>query len=66
MFPRPIENTNIITQSIYRVALPVALIIWLLPLIAVALTSVRSGGDLIAGNYWGWPTSFDLIENFCF
>ena len=64
MFPRPIENTNIITQSIYRVALPVALIIWLLPLIAVALTSVRSGGDLIAGNYWGWPTSFDLIENY--
>ena len=40
------------------------LIIWLLPLIAVALTSVRSGGDLFAGNYWGWPTSFNLLENY--
>ena len=64
MFPKPIENTNILTQSFYKTALPVVLIIWLLPLIAVALTSVRSGGDLISGNYWGWPTSFDFFENY--
>ena len=64
MFPKPIENSNIITQSVYRVALTIVLIIWLLPLIAVALTSVRSGGDLFAGNYWGWPTSFNLLENY--
>ena len=64
MFPKPIENTNILTQSFYKTALPVVLIIWLLPLIAVALTSVRSGGDLISGNYWGWQTSFDLFENY--
>ena len=64
MFPKTIENTNILTQSFYKTALPVVLIIWLLPLIAVALTSVRSGGDLISGNYWGWPTSFDLFENY--
>ena len=64
MFPKPIENTNILTQSFYKTALPVVLIIWLLPLIAVALTSVRSGGDLISGNYCGWPTSFDLFENY--
>ena len=64
MFPKPIENTNILTQSFYKTALPVVLIIWLLPLIAVALTSVSSGGDLISGNYWGWPTSFDLFENY--
>jgi len=64
MFPKPIENTNILTQSVYKTALPIVLILWLLPLIAVALTSVRSGGDLISGNYWGWPTSFDLYENY--
>ena len=64
MFPKPIENSNIITQSVYRVALPIVLIIWLLPLIAVALTSVRSGCDLFAGNYWGWPSSFNLLENY--
>ena len=64
MFPKPIENTNILTQSVYKTALPIVLILLLLPLIAVALTSVRSGGDLISGNYWGWPTSFDLYENY--
>ncbi|MDC0334766.1 carbohydrate ABC transporter permease [Amylibacter sp.] len=64
MFPKPIENTNILTQSVYKTALPIVLILWLLPLIAVALTSVRSSGDLISGNYWGWPTSFDLYENY--
>jgi multiple sugar transport system permease protein len=64
MFPRPIERTSAATQTIYKIALPVALVVWLLPLIAVALTSVRSAGDITAGNYWGWPSSFNLLENY--
>lgn len=64
MFPAPIERRSAPVQTMYRVALPVALILWLLPLIAVALTSVRSAGDITAGNYWGWPTSINLIENY--
>ncbi|MFW2587011.1 carbohydrate ABC transporter permease [Sagittula sp. SSi028] len=64
MFPTPIEKTSPLSQTIYKIALPVALIVWLLPLIAVALTSVRSAGDITAGNYWGWPTSFNLLENY--
>ena len=64
MFPAPIERRSAPIQTMYRVALPVALILWLLPLIAVALTSVRSAGDITAGNYWGWPTSINLIENY--
>ena len=64
MFPTPIEKTSSGAQIAYKIALPVALIVWLLPLIAVALTSVRSAGDITAGNYWGWPTSFNLIENY--
>ncbi|MFW8596081.1 carbohydrate ABC transporter permease [Cribrihabitans neustonicus] len=64
MFPRPIEKTSPTTQLVYKIALPIALILWLLPLIAVALTSVRSAGDITAGNYWGWPTSFNLLENY--
>ncbi|KAJ55339.1 sugar ABC transporter permease [Actibacterium mucosum KCTC 23349] len=64
MFPTPIEKTRATTRTLYNVALPVALILWLLPLIAVAVTSVRSGGDITAGNYWGWPTSFNLLENY--
>ncbi len=64
MFPTPIEKTSTSTQTFYKIALPLALILWLLPLIAVALTSVRSAGDITAGNYWGWPTSFNLFENY--
>ncbi|MGP6088449.1 carbohydrate ABC transporter permease [Antarctobacter jejuensis] len=64
MFPTPIEKSSTATQVIYKIALPVALIVWLLPLIAVAMTSVRSAGDITAGNYWGWPTSFNMLENY--
>ncbi|WP_114391093.1 carbohydrate ABC transporter permease [Notoacmeibacter marinus] len=64
MFPTPIEKKPAVAQAAYKIALPVALVVWLLPLIAVALTSVRSAGDITAGNYWGWPTSFNLMENY--
>lgn len=58
MFPRPIEQTAPATQALYRIALPVALVLWLLPLIGVAVTSVRPSSDLAAGNYFGWPSAF--------
>jgi len=64
MFPTPIEKTSGKTQVAYKIALPIALLIWLLPLLAVALTSIRSAGDITAGNYWGWPTSFNFLENY--
>ncbi|RMD48732.1 MAG: carbohydrate ABC transporter permease [Alphaproteobacteria bacterium] len=64
MFPTPIERTRPLTRIAYRVALPVALLLWLLPLLAVAVTSVRTAGDINAGNYWGWPSEFNLIENY--
>ncbi|GGE95746.1 carbohydrate ABC transporter permease [Stappia taiwanensis] len=64
MFPTPIEKTSPVIRGAYKVALPVALLLWLLPLLAVALTSVRSAADITSGNYWGWPTSFNLIENY--
>jgi multiple sugar transport system permease protein len=57
MFPRPIEQTAPATQALYRLALPVALLLWLLPLIGVAITSVRPSSDLAAGNYFGWPSA---------
>ena len=64
MFPKPIQRASAFNRGLYRVALPTSLIIWLMPLIAVAITSIRSSGDIIAGNYWGWPTEFNLIENY--
>jgi len=51
-------------QRSYKIALPIALFIWLLPLIAVLLTSIRSAGDINSGNFWGMPTSFNMIENY--
>lgn len=57
MFPRPIEHSAPPARIAYQIALPVALVLWLLPLIGVALTSVRPSGDLAAGNYFGWPSA---------
>ena len=64
MFPTPIEKTSPATQTAYRIALPLSLLLWLLPLLAVALTSVRSIEDLNRGNFWGWPTSIEFVSNY--
>jgi len=64
MFPTPIQKAPPAWGVVYRLALPVALVIWLLPLLAVALTSVRSLGDISAGNYWGWPTEIEFLANY--
>lgn len=63
MFPRPIEQTRPLTQRLYALALPVALILWLLPLLGVAVTSVRPASDLAQGNYFGLP-SYIAFENY--
>ncbi|KAK3586168.1 hypothetical protein CHS0354_013118 [Potamilus streckersoni] len=64
MFPTPIQKSSASVSLLYKISLPICLIIWLVPLLAVAITSVRSAGDITAGNYWGWPESFNLIENY--
>lgn len=64
MFPTPIEKTSAPVRIIYKIALPVVLIGWLLPMLAILVTSIRGNADIIAGNYWGWPTEFKLIENY--
>ncbi|MDV7143909.1 carbohydrate ABC transporter permease [Tropicimonas sp. TH_r6] len=63
MFPRPIEHQSSAIQISYRVLVPVALFLWLLPLIGVAITSVKPASDLAAGNYFGMPSSF-AISNY--
>ena len=42
----------------YKLALPVALVLWLLPLLGVAMTSVKPASDLASGNYFGLPSYF--------
>ena len=64
MFPTPIARTSPWVRGSYKVLLPVALIVWLLPLIGIAVTSVRPSADLAAGNYFGMPSGFDFIKNY--
>ena len=56
MFPRPIEKTSTSTQWLYAIALPISLVLWLFPLLGVALTSLRPASDLAQGNYFGMPS----------
>ena len=56
MFPRPIEQQSRAVRIGYQLALPVALILWLLPLLGVAITSVKPASDLASGNYFGLPS----------
>ncbi|WP_111639847.1 carbohydrate ABC transporter permease [Marinomonas shanghaiensis] len=64
MFPTPIEKRSLPFNLSYRVAVWIALILWLLPLVAVMLTSARSTADINAGNYWGIPSEWMLFENY--
>lgn len=64
MFPKPIQQQSRAVGVIYRIAVPVTLLLWLLPLIAVFLTSMRSLADINAGNYWGIPTEIALVHNY--
>jgi multiple sugar transport system permease protein len=64
MFPTPIAKTSAFTQTAYKVMLPIALLIWLLPLLGIAVTSIRPSSDLAAGNYFGWPSGFDFVKNY--
>ncbi|MEL6684553.1 MAG: carbohydrate ABC transporter permease [Pseudomonadota bacterium] len=64
MFPTPIEKTSRQWQISYQVLLPIMLIVWLLPLIAVANFSIKPEADFVNGNYWGIPSSFDALNNY--
>lgn len=56
MFPTPVERRSAFVQWRYAIVVPTVLVIWLLPLIGVALTSLKPAGDLAAGNYFGFPS----------
>ena len=64
MFPAPIRRARRPARVAYGVAVPLALLLWLLPLLAIALTSARSLEDINQGNYWGLPTDWQVLENY--
>ncbi|WP_420862402.1 carbohydrate ABC transporter permease [Algirhabdus cladophorae] len=64
MFPKPIEKSSRGVQIGYQTLLPIVLIIWLLPLIAVAMFSIKPLADFSNGNYWGMPSTFEGFTNY--
>jgi multiple sugar transport system permease protein len=64
MYPTPIEKWKPLSRGLYKLSLPLALLIWLLPMVAVMVTSIRSSEELMEGNYWGWPEHFSLWQNY--
>ncbi len=64
MFPTPIEKRSRAAQISYQTMLPFALILWLLPLIAVFIFSIKPDADFVKGNFWGVPSSFEMFNNY--
>jgi multiple sugar transport system permease protein len=64
MYPLPIDRAGPGARIAYRGSVGLVLLLWLLPLLAILLTSIRSLDDLAVGNYWGWPSRIDLLENY--
>ena len=64
MFPAPIARQSVGVQAAYLAAVLVTLAVWMLPLVAVALTSLRSLEDLQHGNLWGWPRDLRPLANY--
>lgn len=64
MYPHPIPPTATAHRTIYVSLVALVLVLWLLPLVAVMLTSIRSFDEVMAGQYWNWPKKFSLIENY--
>jgi len=64
MFPRPLAQRSKFYQRTYKVLVPIALFIWLLPLLAIFMTSIRPIADINTGNIFGWPSEFQFLANY--
>ncbi len=64
MFPTPIAKRSPAARAGYQALLPLALFVWLMPLVAVAVFSIKPGEDFTNANYWGWPSSFEALANY--
>lgn len=64
MFPKPLAQRSQIYQRTYKVLVPIALLIWLLPLLAIFMTSIRPIADINTGNVFGWPSEFQFLANY--
>jgi multiple sugar transport system permease protein len=60
MFPASLSARPRATRLAYGATVVLALAAWLLPLAAVALTSVRSIEELNRGEVWSWPAQLQF------
>lgn len=60
MYPVPIPERRHWLRAIYGGSVTVVLLIWLLPLFAVLLTSLRTLAAINAGHFWTIPKTFDF------
>ena len=64
MFPAAIGRRSSAAQAAYLAAVLLTLAVWMLPLLAVALTSLRSIDDINRGSVWGWPPDLRGLGNY--
>ena len=64
MFPSPISRRSAGVRAWYVAVVLVTLAVWVLPLMGVALTSVRPLEDLNRGHVWSWPSEVRFLENY--
>ncbi len=64
MFPKPVAERSTGFRLAYKLSLPIALFVWLLPLLAIFMTSIRPASDIAVGNVFGIPSSFQLFQNY--
>ena len=62
MFPTPIEKRSRGVADRLSGMLPVALIVWLLPLLAVCCFRSSLRPILSSGNYWALPPTLDGLR----
>jgi multiple sugar transport system permease protein len=55
MYPRPIPEQHRATRAFYALLVAFVVALWLLPLFAVLLTSVRTLAEISAGRLWSVP-----------
>ena len=58
MYPTPMERWSNPAKIFYRVSLPVATFLWLIPILAILWTSIRTAEDINSGNRWGLPSEW--------
>jgi multiple sugar transport system permease protein len=64
MFPASIGRRSRAARAAYLATVLLTLAVWMLPLVAVALTSLRSAEDMSRGNVWGWPPDLRGLDNY--